>query len=111
VVLLTKRLVAAEIFLVAATKILFVVPNYVAITKPFFFRERAVIAERQTKLWYRPCFPPFFKFYFTSATVKAEHSKTLRHISDRDQLPTAEIPEENCLHVQYSRDQLWSTFN
>ena len=38
-VLLTKRLVAAAKFLVAATKILFVVPNFVAVTKPFFFRE------------------------------------------------------------------------
>jgi len=29
-------LVAAAKFLVAATKILFVVPNFVALTKPFF---------------------------------------------------------------------------
>jgi len=29
-------LVAAAKFLVAATKILFVVPNFVAVTKPFF---------------------------------------------------------------------------
>jgi len=35
-VLSTKRLVAAAKFLVAATKNLFVVPNFVAITKPFF---------------------------------------------------------------------------
>jgi len=35
-VLLTKRLVAAAKFLVAATKILFVVPNFVAVTKPLF---------------------------------------------------------------------------
>jgi len=38
-------LVAAAKFLVAATKILFVVPNFVAVTKPFFpvlfFRESA----------------------------------------------------------------------
>jgi len=34
--LLTKRLVAAAKFLVAATKIFFVVPNFVAVTKPFF---------------------------------------------------------------------------
>jgi len=32
-------LVAAAKFLVAATKNLFVVPNFVAGTKPFFFRE------------------------------------------------------------------------
>ena len=32
----TKRWVAAAKFLVAATKILFVVPNFVAGTKPFF---------------------------------------------------------------------------
>jgi len=31
-------LVAAAKFLVAATKKLFVVPNFVAVTKPFFFR-------------------------------------------------------------------------
>ena len=31
-----KRLVAAAKFLVAATKKLFVVPNFVAVTKPFF---------------------------------------------------------------------------
>ena len=31
-----KRLVAAAKFLVAATKILFVVPNFVAVTKQFF---------------------------------------------------------------------------
>jgi len=35
-VLSTKRLIAAAIFLVAATKNLFVVPNVVAVTKPFF---------------------------------------------------------------------------
>jgi len=32
----TKRLVAAAKFLVAATKILSVVLNFVAVTKPFF---------------------------------------------------------------------------
>ena len=37
-VLSTKRLVAAAKFLVAATKKLFVVHNFVAVTKPFFFR-------------------------------------------------------------------------
>jgi len=37
-VLLTKRLVAAAKFLVAAIKNLFVVPNFVAVTKPFFSR-------------------------------------------------------------------------
>jgi len=31
-----KRLVAAAKFLVAATKKIFVVPNFVAVTKPFF---------------------------------------------------------------------------
>jgi len=31
-------LVTAAKILVAATKILFVVPNFVAVTKPFFFR-------------------------------------------------------------------------
>ena len=35
-VLSTKRLVAAAKFLVAATKKLFVVPSFVAVTKPFF---------------------------------------------------------------------------
>jgi len=35
-VLSTNRLVAAANFLVAATKMLFVVHNYVAVTKPFF---------------------------------------------------------------------------
>jgi len=35
-VLSTKRLVAAAKFWVAATKSLFVVPNFVAVTKPFF---------------------------------------------------------------------------
>jgi len=35
-VVLTKRLVAEAKFLVAATKNLFVVPNFVAVTKPFF---------------------------------------------------------------------------
>jgi len=35
-VLSTKRLVAAARFLVAAPKILFVVPYFVAATKPFF---------------------------------------------------------------------------
>jgi len=35
-VLSTKRLVAAAKFLVAATKISFVVRNFVAVTKPFF---------------------------------------------------------------------------
>jgi len=35
-VLSTKRLVAAAEFLVAATKNLFVVPNFVVVTKPFF---------------------------------------------------------------------------
>jgi len=36
-VLSTKHLVAAAKFLVAATKNLIVVPNFVAVTKPFFF--------------------------------------------------------------------------
>ena len=36
-VLSTKRLVAAAKFLVAATEKIFVVPNFVAVTKPFFF--------------------------------------------------------------------------
>ena len=35
-VLLTKRLVAAAKFLFAATKILFVVPDFVAVKKTFF---------------------------------------------------------------------------
>ena len=35
-VLPTKRLVAAAKFLVAGTKKIFVVPNFVAVTKPFF---------------------------------------------------------------------------
>ena len=39
-VLSRKSLVAAAKFLVAATKISFVVPNFVAVTKPFFFRVR-----------------------------------------------------------------------
>ena len=33
---INKRLVAAAKFFVAATKILFVVPNFVAVAKPFF---------------------------------------------------------------------------
>jgi len=33
-------LVAAAKFLVAATKIFFVVPNFVAVTKPFFYVEQ-----------------------------------------------------------------------
>jgi len=36
IVLSTKRLVSAAEFLVAATKNVFVVPNFVAVTKPFF---------------------------------------------------------------------------
>jgi len=36
IVLSTKRLVDAAKFLVAATKNLFAVPNFVAVTKPFF---------------------------------------------------------------------------
>jgi len=35
-VLSTKRSVAVAKFVIAATKILFVVPNFVAVTKPFF---------------------------------------------------------------------------
>jgi len=35
-------LVAAAKFLVTATKILFVVPNFVAVTKPFFFPWRSL---------------------------------------------------------------------
>jgi len=35
----TKPLVAVAKFLVAATKKISVVPNFVAVTKPFFFRE------------------------------------------------------------------------
>jgi len=34
---INKTFIAAAKFLVAATKILFVVPNFVAVTKPFFF--------------------------------------------------------------------------
>jgi len=62
-VLSTKRLVEAANFLVAATKILFVVPNFVAVTKPFFFRERnpydqirirfySIISVSQNCLWF-----------------------------------------------------------
>jgi len=36
IVLSKKRLVAAEKFLVTATKNVSVVPNFVAVTKPFF---------------------------------------------------------------------------
>jgi len=39
-VLPTKRLAAGANFLVAERKILFIVPNFVAVRKPFFFRER-----------------------------------------------------------------------
>jgi len=39
-------LVAAAKFLVAATKILFVVPNFVAVPKPFFPCERSDNEER-----------------------------------------------------------------
>jgi len=42
IVLSTKRLVAAAKFLVAATKNLFVVPNFVAVIKPFFCRTSAL---------------------------------------------------------------------
>jgi len=35
-VLSVKRLVAAAKFLVAATRIFFIVPDFVAVTKPFF---------------------------------------------------------------------------
>jgi len=38
-VVLTERLVAPAKFLVAATKILLVVSNFVAVTKPFFPRD------------------------------------------------------------------------
>jgi len=40
-VLSRKRLVAAAKFLVVATEILFVVPNFVAVRKQFFFRDEA----------------------------------------------------------------------
>jgi len=39
-------LVAAAKFLVAATKILFVVPNFVAVTKPFFSVQRCTSREK-----------------------------------------------------------------
>jgi len=48
----TKRLVAAAKFLVAATKNLFVVPNFVAVTKPFFFRVKKNIAASETCINY-----------------------------------------------------------
>ena len=48
-VLLTKRLVAAANFLVAATKKIFVVPNFVAVTKLFFFVQTWVHS-KQTRL-------------------------------------------------------------
>jgi len=40
-VLSTTRLVAAAKFLVAMTKNLFVVPNFVTVTKPFFSVKRS----------------------------------------------------------------------
>ena len=43
IVLSTKRLVDAAKFLVAATKKIFVVPNFVAVTKPFFSVELAAL--------------------------------------------------------------------
>jgi len=43
-VLSTKRLVAAAKFLVAATKILFVVRNFVAVTKPLFSVQTLLVA-------------------------------------------------------------------
>jgi len=42
-----KRLVAAAEFLVAATKILSVVPNFVAVTKAFFPCNKLGLAEPQ----------------------------------------------------------------
>jgi len=45
-VISTERLFAAAKFLVAATKILFVVPNFVAVTKPFFRVEECLLYSR-----------------------------------------------------------------
>jgi len=42
-----KRLVAAAKFLIAATKKIFVVPNFVALTKPFFPRLQNVPTKRK----------------------------------------------------------------
>jgi len=43
-------LVAAAKFLVAATKKKFVVPDFVAVTKSFFFRERREVPKHETFL-------------------------------------------------------------
>jgi len=55
-VLSTKRLVAAAKFLVEATKNSFVVPNLVAVTKPFFPCGRH---GKLVRLDFSPRFPPF----------------------------------------------------
>jgi len=44
-VLSTKRLVAAEKILVKATKNSFVVPNFVAVTKPFVYVTQVKLSE------------------------------------------------------------------
>jgi len=51
-------LVAAAKFLVATTKKLFVVPNFVAVTRPFFFRAllRSDAARQQKKKYFRRSF-------------------------------------------------------
>jgi len=54
-VLSTKRFVAEAKFLVAATKIYFIVPNFVAVTKSFFFHgTEAALLQRG------PLFPNYF---------------------------------------------------
>jgi len=56
-VLSTKRLVAAVKFSVAAIKILFVVPNFVAVTKPLFSVKELILLSRshldtnKLKMW------------------------------------------------------------
>jgi len=44
-------LVAAAKFLVAATKNLFVVPNFVAVTKPFFSVNQNIFFRKLTNIW------------------------------------------------------------
>ena len=67
-VLPTKRLVAAAKFLVAATKKLFFVPNFIAVTKPFFSVILSVLPDRY-------CSPEF---------LVAEMNRTVHKISRFD---------------------------
>jgi len=67
-------LVTAAKFLVAATKILFVVPNFVAVTKQFFF---SVLDQTKTgflgKTKDAVTFQPLLFFLFQELTVRSIH--------------------------------------